>query len=169
MQTNPVVKILILESQMIIAADVALQLLRLGYDVIGINARTEDALKAIKDKRPDIVLMNINIQGKERRIRTARILSKAFLIPVIFLSAHTDREIFKQVINAQPYAFITKPFDIKDLQRGLKTALDRMNREGWGEERIDSLSGNKLVPHKKSVFPFFRSEDDPYRSDSRYE
>ena len=127
MQTNPTPKILIIESQLIIAADISLQLLKLGYDVIGINTRSSDALKTIESNRPDIVLMNIKMQGNEGRIRTATIISKIFRIPVIFLSAHTDRELFKPIINAQPYAFITKPFEKKDLQRGLQTALDRMN------------------------------------------
>lgn len=129
MLTRPAPKILILESQLIIAADVSLQLLKLGYDVIGINIHAGDTLENIENNRPDIVLMNIKMQDKEERIRTATIISKIFRIPVIFLSAHTDREIFKQVINAQPYAFIAKPFEIKDLQRGLETALDRMNIE----------------------------------------
>lgn len=168
MLRQPTPKILILESQMIIAADVALQLLKLGCDVVGINTRSSDALKTIESSRPDIVLMNIKMGGNERRIRTARIISKIFRIPVIFLSAHTDREIFRQVINAQPYAFITKPFGIDDLQRGLETAIDRMNTEGsWKESTKHSSS--KAINSVPFGFIFNRSDDDPYRSDSRAE
>jgi AmiR/NasT family two-component response regulator len=123
-------KILILESQMIIAADVSLQISKLGYEVIGINTQLEGILKTIESNRPDIVLMNLKPEETEERIKTAYFILKNFHIPVVFLSAHTDQEIFKKVINAQPYAFISKPFEIKDLQRGLKTALDRMDAEG---------------------------------------
>ena len=123
-------KILILESQMIIAADVSLQFSKLGYDVIGINIRPEDALKTIQANRPDIVLINIDWQAIAGRLRTARIIRETFHIPVIFLSAHTDQELFKGMIAAQPYAFIAKPFDQKDLQRGVETALKRMAAEG---------------------------------------
>lgn len=123
-------KILILESHLIIAADVSLQLSKLGYKVIGINTRSEDALTTIESNRPDIVLMNFEIEGDEARLATAKIISKRFRIPVVFLSAHTDRELCKLIIHVQPYAFIAKPFNIKSLQRGLKTTLDRMNAEG---------------------------------------
>ena len=116
---------------MIIAADISLQLSKLGYDVIGINTQSENALKTIENNRPDIVLMNIKMQGNEGGIRLAKIIMKTFRIPVVFLSAHSNREVFKQVINAKPYAFITKPFEKKDLQKGLETALDRMNTEGF--------------------------------------
>jgi len=130
MYTHQSPKILIIESQMIVASDVSLQLSKLGYDVIGINTRSADALKTIENNRPDIVLMNINRHGKENGIRTARMISETFQIPVVFLSAHSGREILKRVINVHPYAFISKPFDKKDLQRGIETALDRMAVEG---------------------------------------
>jgi AmiR/NasT family two-component response regulator len=123
-------KVLLVESQMIIAADVSLQLSKLGYEVIGINICSADALKTIESNRPDIVLMNIQSKGVEERIEAASIILKNFHIPIVFLSAHTGKEIFEQVINTQAYAFITKPFETEDLQRGLQTALDRINTEG---------------------------------------
>lgn len=139
-------KVLILESHMIIAADVSLQLSKLGYEVIGINIRSEDALKTIESNRPDIVLMNINIQGNERRISTASIISKRFGIPVVLLSAHTDSAVFKHLLDhIQPYAFITKPFDRESLHRGLKTALERMRTEGLG--KVSTKYHLKEMPH----------------------
>lgn len=130
MQLTHPPKVLLLESQMIIAADVSLQLSKLGYEVIGINICSADALKTIESNRPDIVLMNIQSKGVEERIKAARIILKNFHIPIVFLSAHTGKEVFEQVINMQAYAFITKPFETEDLQRGLQTALDRINTEG---------------------------------------
>jgi len=128
-------KILILESQMIIAADVSLQFSKLGYDVIGINTKLEDALITIQNNRPDIVIMNIVRQGKAVGFKMASIILKTLYIPVVFLSASTDKEIFNEVVEAQPYAFITKPFDEKDLKRGVETALKRMVTEGlWVKE-----------------------------------
>ena len=139
MHIHPPPKILIIESQMIVASDVSLQLSKLGYDVIAINTRSADTLKTIENNRPDIVLMNINMRGKRSGIRTARVISETFQIPVVFLSAHSSQEIFKQVINAQPYAFISKPFDKKDLQRGIETALHRMGAEGLWEKQNSSI------------------------------
>ena len=123
-------KILILESQMIIAADVSLQFSKLGYDVIGINTKLEDALITIQNNRPDIVIMNIVRQGKVAGFKMASSILKTLHIPVVFLSASTDNEIFKEVVEAQPYAFLTNHFDEKDLKRGLETAVKRMTTEG---------------------------------------
>ena len=135
MQTNPAPKILILESQMIIAADISLQFSKLGYDVIGINTRAEDALKTIETSHPDMVLINLEWQAEAEGLGTARIILETFRIPVIFLSADTDRELFRGIIAAQPYAFIAKPFEKKDLQRGVETALKRMTAEGLWARR----------------------------------
>lgn len=123
-------KILILESQMIIAADVSLQFSKLGYDVIGINTKLEDALITIQNNRPDIVIMNIVRQGKAASFKMAGLIFKTLHIPVVFLSACTDKEVFDEVVEVQPYAFITKPFDEKDLKRGIETTLKRMVTEG---------------------------------------
>ena len=128
-------KILILESQMIIAADVSLQFSKLGYDVIGINTQLEDALITIQNNRPDIVIMNIVRKGKAAGLKMAGIILKTLHIPVVFLSAMADKEIFDEVVEAEPYAFITKPFDEKDLKRGIETTLKRMVAEGlWEKE-----------------------------------
>ena len=128
-------KILILESQMIIAADVSLQFSKLGYDVIGINTQLEDALITIQNNRPDIVIMNIVRQGKATGFKMASSLLKTLHIPVVFLSASTDKETFNKAVEVQPYAFITKPFDEKDLKRGIETTLKRMVAEGlWEKE-----------------------------------
>lgn len=130
MQRQSAPKILILENQMIIAADVALQLSKLGYKVIGINTCTKDALKTIEAYRPNIVVMNIEFEGNAKGLKTARTILDTFQTPVVFISANTDKEIFKGVIAAQAYAFITKPFDKKDLRRGIETALNRIAAEG---------------------------------------
>ena len=136
MLTQLAAKILILESQMIIAADVSLQLSKLGYDVIGIISHFEDVLDTIENNRPDIVLMNIEMQGKSAGLKLAQIILETYQIPVVFLSANTNKEFFKGVVDTQPYAFITKPFDKKDLVRGIETTLNRMVVEGlWANKR----------------------------------
>ena len=123
-------KILILESQLIIAADLSLQFSKLGYDVIGINTCAEDALRTIAENSPDIVVMNIKFEGNAAGLKMARIISETYQTPVIFISANADKEIFELAISIQAYAFIAKPFEKKDLQRGIETTLNRMAAEG---------------------------------------
>jgi len=123
-------KILILESQMIIAADISLQFSKLGYEVVGIYTSPEDAMKTIEVNRPDILLINTGLKSKINRFKTSKMIWDSFQIPFVFISSHSDKETFKGVIAAQPYAYISKPFEKKDLQRGIETALNRMVAEG---------------------------------------
>lgn len=122
-------KILIIESQLIIAADISLQLLKMGYEVVGICTPSDDTMKTIRSCRPDLVLMNIKMYGIDRKINMARTFMQDLGLPVIFISAHTNQEVLLQVMSAQPYAFVPKPFDARDLERGLKTAFDRLKSE----------------------------------------
>ena len=121
---------------MIIAADISLQLLKLGYNVIGINTRTADALKTIETYCPDLVVMNIQFEGNAIGLKTARTILETYQTPIVFISANTDKEIFKGVMAAQAYAFITKPFDKKDLRRGIETTLKRIAAERLLTRRI---------------------------------
>ncbi len=150
MLTQLAPKLLILESQMIIAADVSLQFSKLGYDVIGINTRSEDALKSIQYNRPDIIIMNIEMQGKTDGLKVARSIFDMYQIPVVFLSANTNLEVFNDIMDTKPYAFITKPFDKEGLKRGIETALKRMVFEGvWDKETEAFLSINSIFIQQK--------------------
>ncbi|WP_020569453.1 response regulator [Neolewinella persica] len=149
MLTQLAPKILILERQLIIAADISLQFTKLGYDVIGINIRSEDALKTIQKNRPDIIVMNIVTQGKATGIKAAQNFFEAHQIPIVFLSAKTDKSIFEDLLDAQPYAFIAKPFNIINLKRGIETTLRRMTAEGlWAKDPQVASGANGLFIHK---------------------
>lgn len=130
MSTRASPKILILENQLIIAADISRQFSKLGYNVIGFHARAEDALSTIKTKRPDIVIMNIGMRKKTNGLKTAKTITENYNIPIVFLSAICNKALFTKVLEAHPYAFIAKPYEKKDLKRGIETALDRMMMEG---------------------------------------
>lgn len=122
-------KILLVEDDMIIAADISLQLSKLGYEVIGISTRGEDALKTIAGNRPDIILMDIILSGKMNGIEAARLILERHQIPVIFLTSNNDDATFQRALAARPYAFIAKPFQKSELERSLKLTLQRMAAE----------------------------------------
>lgn len=129
MSICPVPKILILESQLIIAADIALQFLKLGYQVLGFTTHPENFLKSIQCNAPDIVLMNIGIRDQTNRIQMAKAILERYHTPVIVLSSNIDPAFFKELIPARPYAFIAKPFEQKDLQRSVENSFKRMAAE----------------------------------------
>ncbi|HRB55702.1 MAG TPA: response regulator, partial [Ferruginibacter sp.] len=83
-------KILVVEDEMVIGANISLELTNMGFEVTGIVPRGEEALHHIKQNPPDIVLLDIQLKGKIDGIETAQIMQKEFNIPVIYLTANAD-------------------------------------------------------------------------------
>lgn len=141
---NPVIKILIVEDEMIIGANISLQLNSLGYEVIGIIPRGEEALLHLKENQPDIVLMDINLKGKIDGIETALLMQQEYDIPIIYLTANADKVNFDRAKATHPYAFISKPFKKLDLQRAVELTVTRILNEK--SEDKDSSLKNGIPP-----------------------
>ena len=122
-------KILIVEDEMIIAANISLQLTTLGYEVTGIMPRGEDALLHIEDNPPDILLLDINLKGKLDGIETAETMQKTHNIPVIYLTANIDDAHFDRAKKTHPYGFISKPFKKLDLQRAIELTVSQLKSQ----------------------------------------
>jgi DNA-binding LytR/AlgR family response regulator len=157
MTADNATKILMVEDDMIIAADISMQLTKLGYEVIGINTRGEDALSTLEQTRPDIILMDIVLSGKMNGIKTALLILERFQIPVIFLTSNSDDATFQQAIKAKPYAFISKPFQKSDLERTLQLALQRITVEQAStlasddEDHVSAMDDRLFIRHKNEL------------------
>lgn len=123
-------KILIVEDEMIIGANISLQLSKLGYEVTGIVSRGEEAISHVRHSRPDIVLMDIQLKGALDGIETVNQMHRENKIPIIYLTANADEENFERAKSTNPYAFISKPFKKLDLQHAIDLTMDRLNRNG---------------------------------------
>ncbi|CAZ97804.1 response regulator [Zobellia galactanivorans] len=124
------VRILIVEDDMIIAANISLQLGNLGYEVTGIVTRGEEAILHVRENPPDILLLDINLKGSLNGIETAKAIQTFKDIPVIFLTANTDEATFASAKKTRPKAFITKPFNKLNLQRTVELVADQI----WVQE-----------------------------------
>ncbi len=120
------VKILVVEDEMIIAANISLQLTELGYEVTGIVSRGEEALRHLKNQKPDIVLMDIQLKGSIDGVETAIFMQEDYDIPIIYLTANADDIHFNRAKATHPYAFITKPFKKLDLQRAIELTVHQI-------------------------------------------
>ena len=120
------VKILIVEDEMIIGAKISMQLTNLGYEVTGILPRGEEVLNHVSENKPDIILLDIHLKGKMDGIETAACIGQNFKTPVIFLTANADEATFNRAKMTRPAAFISKPFKQLDLQRAIELAISRM-------------------------------------------
>ena len=120
------IKILIVEDEMIIGANISLLLSDLGYDVTGIVPRGEEALIHMKQNKPDIVLLDIQLKGELDGIETAKQMQLDNDIPIIYLTANTDENHFSRAKETNPYAFISKPFKKLDLQHAIELTVARI-------------------------------------------
>ena len=157
-------KILMVEDDMIIAADISMQLTSFGYEVIGISTRAEDALITIESNRPDIILMDIVLTGKMNGIEAAQIILETFQIPVIFLTSNSDDATFQRAITAKPYAFITKPFQRSDLERTIKLTFQRIAVEqesvsvNEAADHVSAMDDRLFIRHKGQMVKVLLSE-----------
>ena len=111
---------------MIIAATIALQLTKLGYEVSGIVPRGEEAIQHAEANRPDLILLDISLKGALDGIDTAHAIHQQWNIPIIYVTANTDEDTFVRAKKTRPYAFISKPIRAIELQRAIELAMSRL-------------------------------------------
>jgi len=118
-------KILIVEDDDIIARVEDWRLKNLGYTVCGRATNGSDAIELVANKKPDVVLMDINIKGEIDGIETARMIKKEFNIPVIYVTSHSDGATLVRAKETKPDGFILKPFEDNDLRIAIQLALKK--------------------------------------------
>jgi len=117
------IKILIAEDEQIVAKNIEKRLTADGYQVVASVSTGEDAIEKAKLYSPDIILMDIKLKGKIDGIETADILRRNFQLPVIFLTSYADEETFQRAKSTEPFGYLIKPFDNKELNRVVELAL----------------------------------------------
>lgn len=118
-------KVLIAEDEIVLAMGIEKSLKSFGYEVAGKVTRGENAIMMAIDKKPDIILMDIHLEGKVDGIEAAKEIHKKLNIPIIFLTAYSDEETFKKAIEAAPYGYLGKPFRPDDMRTTIETAVSR--------------------------------------------
>lgn len=116
-------RILIVEDEQIVAVDIKIALHRLGYDVCGIAVSGEEAIKAAKEKHPDLVLMDIVLEGKINGIEAAQTISLRFNIPIVYLTAYADKKTIDRAKKTEPFGYIIKPFEDRELESVIEIAI----------------------------------------------
>ncbi|MBK9248204.1 MAG: PAS domain S-box protein [Ignavibacteria bacterium] len=117
--------VLIVEDEGIVAHDLKILLTTRGYTVLGIAYSGEEAVRQVSMQKPDIVVMDIGLQGKIDGIEAARLLRQEWDIPVVFITANSDSGTLERAKITQPYGYILKPFDEREIHSTLEMAISR--------------------------------------------
>jgi DNA-binding response OmpR family regulator len=121
--------ILIVEDDPVISQLIEWRLEKMGFRVSGRMPTAEEALERIKNERPDLILIDINLPGSMDGTELARTIRDQFQIPFIFLTAYTDSETTSRAIDTEPAGYLTKPFKDEELKVMIELAL-RHARKG---------------------------------------
>lgn len=120
-----IAKIMIVEDESIIAEDIADSLESIGYAIVGIVASGEEATVLAGKLQPDLVLMDIMLQGEMDGIAAAEQIKSSYQIPAIYLTAYADEKTLERVKDTNPLGYVVKPFEEKNLHLTIQIALQR--------------------------------------------
>jgi len=160
-------RVLIVEDEFIVANDLRLTLLRAGYRVTGIAASVEEADELLQQHRPDLVILDIRLEGKLSGIDFGRKL-RAENIAFIYLSAFANQQILEKSKATEPYGFLVKPFREQDLlvmldiawYRHTNSLESKLRQEEHLQKQLAAISNEmsdvpqKLLKVARAIQPF---------------
>jgi PAS domain S-box-containing protein len=122
-------QILVVEDEALIAADLQSRLERLGYNVPAIARSGKEALQLAEERAVDLVLMDIRLHGAMDGIVAAQALRTSHATPVVYITAHADRETIERAKLTEPYGYIIKPISDGDLHSTVEIAIYKSEME----------------------------------------
>ncbi|MGB9201855.1 response regulator [Methanobacterium sp.] len=165
-------KILVVEDERITAEDIKKSLEKAGYKVPAIVSTGEDAIKFSEKYKPDLVLMDIVLEGKIDGIEAAEIIRTKFDIPVIYLTAYSDKSTVERAktthpsafILKEPFGFLHKPFEENELYTAIDILLNRNEEKTLKDydnlifSLLKSVSDGAIVIDSKERIKFMNSQ-----------
>ena len=123
-------RILVVEDESVIALDIRRTLGRLGYTVVGVAASGEEAILRAAELRPDLVLMDIHLQGEIDGVEAVERILRSQDVPVVYLTAYADSPTLERARRTHPFGYLLKPFEERELSVAVEMARYRHEMEG---------------------------------------
>lgn len=137
-------QVLVVENEEIVAFDLEMCLASMGYNV-AIVTTGEEAVATANRLRPDVVIMDINLEGSMDGICAAASIRRETGIPLIFLTAYASYDTIERAVAVDPAGYIVKPFNEKSLAANIRIALNRRRREQQASASAESRRGKAPV------------------------
>ncbi|MCK4263797.1 MAG: response regulator, partial [Candidatus Aminicenantes bacterium] len=154
-------KILLVEDESIVARDIRNMLLGLGYKVSGVASTAREAVQKAEEMKPDIVLMDVMLKGGPTGVDAADKIYTHCNIPVVYLTAYADENTLQKAKKTEPFGYILKPFEEKELQTTIEVALYKFkmemklkNRERWLSTILKSIGDAVIATDQKGAVTF---------------
>ena len=155
------IKLLVVEDESIVAMDIKHRAESLGYEVTAITPSGEEAIELVKKNQVDLVLMDIVLKGEMDGIEAAQKIHDGFDIPVLYLTAYSDEETLKRAKITEPFGYIIKPFEDRELHSAVEIAIykNEMERklkesEKWLSTTLESIGDAVIATDKNGDIIF---------------
>lgn len=152
-------RVLIVEDEPLIAEDIASALKTNDFNVSAIVYSKEDALEKLKTDPPDLVLLDINLNGGEEGIEVAKVINEHYFLPFVFLTSYSDKQTLQHAKSTEPAGYVVKPFSEAGLYATLEIALynhTQKNKHRFPGISLDYI--NKTLPTAVSEREFAVTE-----------
>lgn len=126
-----VLKIGIVEDELVIARTIVNTLAELGYSYSGPAINYTEAMQMLESNKPDLLLLDIQLSGKKDGIDVAQKVNELYQIPFIFLTANSDADTIDRAKKVKPHAYIVKPFTKEELFAAIEIAFSNFTRSGF--------------------------------------
>ena len=155
------VKILVVEDESIVAMDIKHRAEGLGYSVTGITPSGEGAIQKASQTKPDLVLMDIVLKGDMDGVEAAQRIRDTLDIPVVYLTAYSDEKTLKRAKVTEPFGYIIKPFEDRELHSAVEVALYKHKMESklkdsekWLSTTLESIGDAVIATDEKGKIKF---------------
>jgi len=136
-------KILVVEDEELTAGKIEMQIDKLGHVHYGTVNNAESALKILEKELPDLILMDVNIEGNYDGIELTDLIHSRWPVPVIFITSLHDDNTFRRITRTNPLGYIVKPFDEIQLQRSIELVINQLSNSSNGKPY--EMSSNELL------------------------
>ncbi len=158
------IKILVAEDEILIALEIKNRLEKMGYDVPALVSTKKEIIDSVSDLRPDLVLMDIMLNGHMDGIDAAEEIRARFDVPVVYLTAYSDESTLQKAKITEPYGFILKPLDERELYNTVEIAIYKHKMEQRVKENeqrfyttLKSIGDAVITTDRESKITFMNS------------
>ncbi|MBN1525653.1 MAG: SpoIIE family protein phosphatase [Spirochaetales bacterium] len=154
-------KIMVVEDEGIVGLELSEALTRMGYKVLPVVATGREALEKVVAEHPDLILMDIRLEGEIDGVETAGKIHNNFNIPIIYLTAHSDETTIQRAKHTETYGYLLKPFEERALRAAIEVALFKAQKENekdkahqWDETIIRNLPHAIVISDEKGLIKY---------------
>jgi len=136
-------KILVVEDEELVADRLEMLIEKTGHEFIKTVDNSEDALQVIRKTKPDLILMDVNIEGEYDGIELADLIHERRPIPIIFITSLHDERTFRRISRTNPVGYIVKPFTDIQLQRSIDLVFAQAQKQDKPAYEVSPLENSK--------------------------